>query len=186
MAINPVFKEQLGLVVIDEAHLVSQWGRGFRTDYAWLGQLRSLFGGHVPWFACSATLEAEALKELKKGVGFEDDVTIMCMSIDQPELVIRIGWIPKNSHQKASALCFIFDEGSQMDAESTAMPQQIPKTVVFFDSKKDAYAAIQECRNWLQESDKHKYLKKQAREMIKVFHHDTAKFDKEVIIAKFQ
>ena len=48
MAINPVFKERLGLVVIDEAHLVSQWGRDFRTDYARLGQLRCLFGGHVP------------------------------------------------------------------------------------------------------------------------------------------
>ena len=52
------------------------------------------------------------LKELKKGVSFEDDVTIMHMSIDWPELVIRIGWIPKNSCQKPSALCFIFDEGS--------------------------------------------------------------------------
>jgi hypothetical protein len=66
------------------------------------------------------------------------------------------------------------------------MLQQIPKTVVFFDSKKDAYAAMQECRNWLQESDKHKYSKQQARETIKVFHRDTAKFDKEAIIAEFQ
>jgi hypothetical protein len=185
-AINPVFKERLGLVVIDEAHLVSQWGRGFRTDYARLGQLRSLFGGRVPWFACSATLEAEALKELKKGVGFDDDVTVMRTSIDRPELVIRIGWIPKNSRQKASALRFLFDEGSRTDAESTPMPQQIPKTVVFFDSKKEAYAAMQECRNWLQQSDKHKYSKKQARETIKVFHRDTAKFDKEEIIEEFQ
>jgi Superfamily II DNA helicase len=186
MAINPAFKERLGLVVVDEAHLVSQWGRGFRMDYARLGQLRSLFGGCVPWFACSATLDAEALKELRKGIGFEDDVTIMRMSIDRPELVIRIGWIPKNSHQKASALRFLFDNGSRLDTEYTPMPRRIPKTVVFFDSKKEAYAAMQECRNWLQESDKHKYSKNQARETIKVFHRDTAKFDKEAIIAEFQ
>jgi hypothetical protein len=57
---------------------------------------------------------------------------------------------------------------------------------VFFDSKKEAYAAMQECRNWLQESDKHEYSKKQARETIKIFHRDTAKFDKEATIAEFQ
>jgi len=80
-AIHPAFKERLSLVVIDEAHLVSQWGRGFRTSYARLGQLRSLFGSHVPWFACSATLDDEALAKLKEGAGFEDDVTIMRRSI---------------------------------------------------------------------------------------------------------
>ena len=185
-AIDPVFKERLGLVVVDEAHLVSQWGRDFRTDYARLGQLRSLFGSYVPWFACSATLDAEALKQLKKGVGFEDDVSIMRTSIDRPELVIRTGWIPKNSHQKASALRFIFDKGGRTDAKSTPRLQQIPKTIVFFDSKKDAYAAMQGCRNWLQDSDKHKYSKKEARNTIKVFHRDTAKADKEDIIAMFQ
>jgi superfamily II DNA/RNA helicase len=83
-------------------------------------------------------------------------------------------------------LRFIFDEGGRTDAKSTPMPQQIPKTVVFFNSKKDAYAAMQECRNWLQNNDKHKYSKKQARETIKVFHRDTAKFDKEAIIAEFK
>jgi len=110
-AIHPAFKEQLSLVVVDEAHLVSQWGRDFRTDYARLGQLRSLFGSHVPRFACSATLDAKALEKLKKGVGSEDDVTIMRTSIDRPELVIRIGWIPTRSRQNASALRFLFDEG---------------------------------------------------------------------------
>jgi hypothetical protein len=130
-------------------------------------------------------LDAKALKELKKGVGFEDDVTIMRTSIDRPELVIRTGWIPKNSRQKASALRFLFDKGSQTDAESTPIPQQIPKTIVFFDSKKDAYTAMQECRNWLQGSDKHKYSKKQARETIKVFHCDIAKFNKKAVIVEF-
>ena len=185
-AIDPAFKERLGLVVIDEAHLVSQWGRGFRTDYARLGQLRSLFGGSIPWFACSATLDAESLQELKKGAGFEQDVRIMRTSIDREELVIRIGWIPTGSRKKASALRFLFDEGARKDAESALMPCQIPKTIVFFDSKKEAYDAMAACRNWLEESEDHRYSKKQAGETVKVFHRDTAKFDKQSIIATFQ
>jgi superfamily II DNA helicase RecQ len=157
-AINPLFKQQLALVVIDEAHLVSQWGKGFRREYARLGQLRSLFGDSVPWFACSATLDAETLEEVKKGAGFAPDVTIIRTSIDRPELVIRIGWIPQTSRQKASALRFIFDEENPTDVEvvSTPKPGRIPKTVVFFDSRKDAYAAMEECRKWLQNSDEHK------------------------------
>ena len=103
---QPGFKERLSLVVIDESHLVSQWGRGFRAEYARLGCLRSLFGNDVPWFACSATLDNEALKVLMKGAGFQDDVSIMRTSIDRPELLIRIGWIPTKSRQNASALRF--------------------------------------------------------------------------------
>ena len=57
-------------------------------------------------------LDAKALKELKKGVGFKDDVIIIYMLIDWPELVIRTGWIPKNLRQKAFALYFLFNEGS--------------------------------------------------------------------------
>jgi superfamily II DNA helicase RecQ len=184
-ATHPAFKERLGLVVVDEAHLVSLWGRDFRTDYAKLGLLRSLFGRHVPWFACSATLNATALKTLKQGLGFGDDVCIMRTSIDRPELMFRTGWIPSGSRQKASALRFIFDEAARTGTETSKL-RQIPKTVVFFDSKNEAYAAMQECRKWLQESDKHKYSRKEARETIKVFHRNTAKLDKEAIIAEFQ
>jgi superfamily II DNA helicase RecQ len=68
IASNPAFKEQLSLVVVDEAHLVSQWGRAFRPAYARLNQLRSYLGMAVPWFACSATLDPDTLEAHKKGV----------------------------------------------------------------------------------------------------------------------
>jgi len=185
-ATNPMFKERLGLVVVDEAHLVENWGREFRTAYARVGQLRSLFGVHVPWFACSATLDAETLEKVKKGAGFDVDVTIMRKSIDRPELVIRLGLIPKKARKNATALRFLFDEGVRAGTESIPMPQKIPKTVVFFDSKKEAYTAMQQCQRWLQKSDQHRYSKKQAKKTIKIFHRNTANFDKEAIITEFQ
>jgi DEAD/DEAH box helicase len=91
VVIDPVVNDQLSLVVIDEAHLVSQWGRAFRTDYARLSQLRSLLGRDVPWFACSATLDEVALNSLIERASFQKDVDIMRTSIDRPELLIKIG-----------------------------------------------------------------------------------------------
>ena len=183
---HSIFKERLTLVVIDEAHLVSQWGRDFRSAYARLGQLRSLFGDSVPWFACSATLDTATLEAVKKGCGFDNDVTIMRTSIDRPELAIILSWIPNKQRKNATALRFLFDGGTRADTESPARPQRIPKTVVFFDSKQEAYRCQAKCRNWLQRSSQHIYSEKQANETIKVFHRDTAKFDKETIIAEFQ
>jgi superfamily II DNA helicase RecQ len=74
--IAPKFKDQLALIVIDEAHLVQQWGVKFRTDYARLHLLRTLLGRKIPWFACSATLDSLTLDALIKGVDFEPDIKI--------------------------------------------------------------------------------------------------------------
>jgi hypothetical protein len=67
----PEFKDQLALVVVDEAHLVEQWGVKFRIDYSRLNELRVIVGRQVPWFACSATLAPSTLKAMIKGVGFD-------------------------------------------------------------------------------------------------------------------
>ncbi|OXV06958.1 hypothetical protein Egran_05276, partial [Elaphomyces granulatus] len=81
-----------------------QWGKDFRTDYARLHQLRSLFGRDVPWFACSATLDEKSLRAVTEGLGFQKDVEILRTSINRPELLIQVAWIPKGGHQKALAL----------------------------------------------------------------------------------
>jgi superfamily II DNA helicase RecQ len=79
VASSPSFKQRVSLVVVDEAHLVHHWGRAFRTAYSRLNLLRSWLGSQIPWFACSATLDPETLKSLKKGISFDVDAKVQQM-----------------------------------------------------------------------------------------------------------
>ena len=48
------FQSQIGVVAIDECHLVQQW-ETFRPAFTILGQLRTIFLEDIVWFGCSAT-----------------------------------------------------------------------------------------------------------------------------------
>ena len=52
----------VGLIAVDEAHCVSQWGHDFRPDYLRIGELRRALG--VPLAAFTATADAETREEI--------------------------------------------------------------------------------------------------------------------------
>ncbi|ROU01226.1 DNA helicase RecQ [Histidinibacterium lentulum] len=52
----------VGLIAVDEAHCVSQWGHDFRPDYLRIGALREALG--VPLAAFTATADAETREEI--------------------------------------------------------------------------------------------------------------------------
>ncbi|MFD0859308.1 DNA helicase RecQ [Roseovarius aquimarinus] len=52
----------VGLIAVDEAHCVSQWGHDFRPDYLRIGELRRALG--VPLAAFTATADAETQDEI--------------------------------------------------------------------------------------------------------------------------
>ncbi|PQO22798.1 DNA helicase RecQ [Rhodobacteraceae bacterium WD3A24] len=51
-----------GLIAVDEAHCVSQWGHDFRPDYLRIGELRRALG--VPLAAFTATADAETRADI--------------------------------------------------------------------------------------------------------------------------
>ena len=69
---NPAFREQwlpyllprLGLLVIDEAHCISDWGHDFRPDYRRIGSLIKSLPAGVPVLATTATANDRVSRDI--------------------------------------------------------------------------------------------------------------------------
>ena len=69
---NPAFREQwlpyllprLGLLVIDEAHCISDWGHDFRPDYRRIGSLIKSLSAGVPVLATTATANDRVSRDI--------------------------------------------------------------------------------------------------------------------------
>ena len=74
----------LGLIAIDEAHCVSQWGHDFRPDYRSLGRLAELFPG-VPRIAVTATADARTREDIVRSLRL-DGARVLVDSFARPNL----------------------------------------------------------------------------------------------------
>ena len=92
---NPGFRDEVlprlaatcGLLVVDEAHCISDWGHDFRPDYR---RIRTLLGdlpAGVPVLATTATANARVTADVAEQLG--DDVLVLRGSLDRESL--RLG-----------------------------------------------------------------------------------------------
>ena len=83
---NPDFRDQVlpalaadaGLVVVDEAHCVSDWGHDFRPDYRRIRTLIAELGTDIPVLATTATANDRVVADVASqlGVGGRDTLVL--------------------------------------------------------------------------------------------------------------
>ncbi|MGW9415420.1 RecQ family ATP-dependent DNA helicase [Arthrobacter cupressi] len=74
---NPAFREnqlpelirRTGLLVIDEAHCISDWGHDFRPDYRRIADLIGRLPGTVPVLATTATANSRVVHDIEEQLG---------------------------------------------------------------------------------------------------------------------
>ena len=138
VATDPIFKSRVGLVVVDELHVVKQWGREFRKQYGRLSSLRRKLGTGIPWFGTTATLPDATLEAVKKSVAFKEDVRVIRTSVDRPEISLIIQPIEKNKVKTFEGLYFVLNKvinSSETGDYDLHVLSDIPKTIIYFESK---------------------------------------------------
>jgi ATP-dependent DNA helicase RecQ len=90
---NPETREALhrvgpGLFVVDEAHLISQWGQDFRPDYLRLGAQADGFAADVR-MALTATAAPPVRDEIVRRLGLRDPEVVIG-DFDRPEIYLSV------------------------------------------------------------------------------------------------
>jgi ATP-dependent DNA helicase RecQ len=98
----------IGLIAIDEAHCVSQWGHDFRPEYAALGELREHFPD-TPFIALTATADPQTREDIVNVLGLKKARRFIT-SFDRPN--IRYTVLEKHQPQ-AQLLRFLATQGSE-------------------------------------------------------------------------
>jgi ATP-dependent DNA helicase RecQ len=104
---NPQFRTQVlpdlsatvGLLVIDEAHCISDWGHDFRPDYRRLVRVLDNLDPHIPVLACTATANERVMADVAEQLGAAP--LLFRGSLDRESLRLSVLTIPSQSDRMA-------------------------------------------------------------------------------------
>lgn len=102
--ILPAINGGINIIVIDEAHCISDWGHDFRPDYSRIVNIVKNLAPNVPIIATTATANDRVVDDIKKQIG--EDLNIIRGSLMRESLKIqviemanqteRLAWLSEN------------------------------------------------------------------------------------------
>ncbi|WP_030260763.1 RecQ family ATP-dependent DNA helicase [Streptomyces violens] len=108
---NPDFRDQVlpklaaatGLLVVDEAHCISDWGHDFRPDYRRLRTMLADLPPGVPVLATTATANARVTADVAEqlGTGGSSDALVLRGPLDRESLSLGVLRLPDAAHRMA-------------------------------------------------------------------------------------
>jgi len=95
----PSLAAAVGLLVIDEAHCISDWGHDFRPDYRRIADVLAGLGADVPVLAATATANSRVEGDVAAQIG--TDTATFRGSLDRPSLHLSVVQLETSAEQLA-------------------------------------------------------------------------------------
>ncbi|MEV0641663.1 helicase-related protein [Streptomyces sp. NPDC050619] len=99
----PELSAATGLLVVDEAHCISDWGHDFRPDYRRLRTMLGELPPGVPVLATTATANARVTADVAEqlGTGSGSDALVLRGPLDRESLSLGVVQLPDAAHRLA-------------------------------------------------------------------------------------
>ena len=169
----------------------------FYKEFLKLENLHSLIRLSIPLFAYLATLNPKTLEDVMRSLILRDyNTKIIQTALTRKELAFRLGTMPRKTIESYTSLHFLVDAAieppinkeylDKPDLEGhTATPENIPKTIIFFNTRQNALNAQAKMVDYL--CCLHPaYTEEKARALTAVFHRNISSYLKRDILREFR
>ncbi len=95
----PDLAERIGLLVVDEAHCISDWGHDFRPDYRRIARILNLLPDGVPVLCTTATANDRVVEDVVAQLG--DDLLLLRGTLDRRSLALDVLHLPMQAERLA-------------------------------------------------------------------------------------
>ena len=95
----PDIAERVGLLVIDEAHCISDWGHDFRPDYRRITRILDLLPPDVPVLCTTATANDRVVDDIVSQL--DDDLLVLRGALERTSLALDVLHLPNQSERLA-------------------------------------------------------------------------------------
>lgn len=116
----PTIKDGIGMLVVDEAHCISDWGHDFRPDYRRIKRIINILPPNVPLAATTATANQRVVDDVKMQLG--GDLNILRGPLARESLRLQVIKLK----DQAERLAWLFENINKVDGSGIIYCLTVP------------------------------------------------------------
>ncbi len=118
------------LLVVDEAHCISQWGYDFRPPYLRIKDFRQLLPANTPCLALTATATNIVVEDIKDKLAFKKDANTYKASFERPNLIYHVAKVEDKLGKMLELLSFLKEGAAIVYVRSRKKTKEVADTLV--------------------------------------------------------